>query len=183
MKRSSFKSGMNLWRTPEKVVLVTSINEQEKPQVISVGWNMRVSFDPPMFAVAIGNIRYMNKCINYSDEFVIAVPGTDLANAVIGCGEPGQREEDRFNKYGLKTISGDYCKSPLIDNCIANFECLVKDKVKAGDHTIFVGKIMGTWVNEKPSSNLLVVGDEPGYDVLAEAGPYKIGIIKRENPV
>jgi flavin reductase (DIM6/NTAB) family NADH-FMN oxidoreductase RutF len=180
MKKSSFKAGMDLWRTPEKVVLVTSIDEQGKPQVISVGWNMRVSFDPPMFAIAVGNNRYMYKCINFSKEFVIAVPGTDLANEVIGCGEPGQGEEDRFKKYGLKTNQGDYCKSPLIENCIANFECLVKDSVKSGDHTIFVGKVMSAWVNEKTSPNLLMVGDEPGYDVLAKTGLYKIGIIRGE---
>ena len=173
---------MDLWRTPEKVVLVTSVNEQGKPQVITVGWNMRVSFDPPMFAISIGNNRYMNKCIHSSDEFIIAVPGPDLANEVIGCGEPGQGEEDRFEKYGLKTKLGDYCKSPLIENCIVNYECLVKEKIKAGDHTIFIGKVMGTWVNEKPVPNLLVVGEETGYEVLAEAGLYKIGVVKRDNP-
>jgi len=178
MKRSTFKTGADLWRTPEKVVLVTSIDEQKKPQVISVGWITRVSFDPPMFAIAIGNNRYMYKCIHFSNEFVIAVPGKDLANQVLGCGESGQGEEDRFKKFGLKTKQGDYCESPLLEGCIANFECLVKEKISAGDHTIFVGKVMGTWANEEATSNLLVVGDEQGYDVLAEAGPYKIGIVK-----
>jgi len=181
MKKAAFKQGMDLWRIPEKVVFVTSIDEHGKPQVITVGWNMRVSFDPPMLAVAIGNIRYMNECIKHSEEFVIAVPGIDLANEVIGCGEPGQGLENRFEKFGLKTKIGDYGKSPLIENCIVNFECLMKNEVKTGDHTIFFSKVMGTWVSEEPTSNLLVVGDEPGYDVLAEAGPYKIGIVKGEN--
>lgn len=169
---------MNVWRTPEKLALVTGVDNVGKPHIITVGWIMRVSFSPPIFAVAINNSRYLHQCINETNEFNIAIPGAPLAEAVLGCGERNPQREDRFAKYGLKTGKGEYVKSPIITNAEANFECMVIGSIPAGDHTVFLGKVMETWVSEKPDQNLMIVGDQAGYQVLMEKSPYKLGIIK-----
>ncbi len=179
MNQIDFKESMELWRTPERVVLVTSIDKQNVPHVITVSWFSRVSFDPPMFAIAIGNNRSMYNLINDSKELVIAIPGPELADAVLGCGKSGQELEDRFEKYGIETKVGKVVKSPLLSNCLVNYECLVKEQVVAGDHTVFIAKVKQSWASDEPVQNLILVGDEKGYDILAESGPYKVGTIKK----
>ncbi len=178
MEKTNFDTGMNVWRTPEKLALITSVDSFGKPQIITVGWIMRVSFEPPVFAIAINSTRTMHNCIKESNEFNIAIPGAALAAATFGCGESNANGEDRFVKFGLETDKGEYIKSPIITNAIANFECLVTDSVSAGDHTIFLGKVMETWVSDKPGQNLLIAGDQAGYEVLLEKGPYKLGIVR-----
>ncbi len=179
MNTIGFKESMELWRTPERVVLVTSIDKQQVPHVITVSWFSRVSFDPPMFAVAIGNNRTMYDLINESKELVIAIPGPELAEAVLGCGKSGQELEDRFEKYGIETKAGKEVKSPLLANCLVNYECLVKEQVVAGDHTVFIVKVKQSWASDNPSQNLILIGDDSGYNLLAESGPYKVGTVMK----
>ena len=179
MEKKSFLEAMDKWRTPERLVLVTSVNESNEPHVITVGWKMRTSFNPPMFAIAVGNGKYMHECISQSEEFVLAVPGDDLAEQVLACGNQSNAFEDRFKKYGLLTKTGESVKSPLIDNCIANFECQVINQVDSGDHTIFIGQVVNSYSSNEEKQNLLVVDDQAGYEVLAEEAPYAVGVVKK----
>jgi flavin reductase (DIM6/NTAB) family NADH-FMN oxidoreductase RutF len=178
MIKKSFLEAMDKWRTPERLVLVTSANESGEPHVITVGWKMRTSFNPPMFAIAVGHGKYMHECISQSEEFVLAVPGEDLANEVLACGNQSNSIEDRFKKYGLVAKPGESGKSPLIENCIANFECQVMSQIESGDHTIFIGQVVNSYASDKEKQNLLVVDNRAGYDVLAEEAPYAIGVVK-----
>lgn len=178
MQKKSFLDAMDKWRTPERIVFVTSTNEENGPHVITVSWKMRVSFNPKVFAISVGKSKYMHSCISGSREFVLAVPGEDLAEEVLACGKKSNRIEDRFNKYGLKTMQGERVKSPIIENCLANFECTVIEHLDVGDHTIFVGQVLTSWASEDNQNNLLVVGDQAGYRVLAEEPPYSIGVVK-----
>ena len=179
MNHTGFKQSLDLWKTPERVVFVTASDAEGNPHIITVSWSSRVSFDPPMFAISIGKNRSIHAMIRESGEFVIAVPGAELADAVIGCGKSGPEPEDRFAKYGLEKQPGETVRCPLIRNCIVNYECIVKEKADAGDHTVFIGQVKETWVNDHPTQNLLLVGDESGYSVIVESGPYKVGVINK----
>ena len=179
MVKKSFLEAMDKWRTPERLVLVTSVNESGEPHVITVGWKMRTSFNPPMFAIAVGHGKHIHDCISQSEEFVLAVPGEDLADEVLACGKQSDGIEDRFKKHGLVAKPGESGKSPLIENCIANFECQVISQIDSGDHTIFIGQVINSFASDEEKRNLLVVKNTTGFDVLAEEAPYSIGVVKK----
>ncbi|MBN1541291.1 flavin reductase family protein [candidate division KSB1 bacterium] len=178
MKQVTFKEAMELWSTPERVVFITAVDSQGNHHIMTVGWKMRASFRPPMIAVAIGNQRRMRQMIDDSKEFVVAVPGTDLAREVLICGMPNLENEDRFAKCGFSRKPGTFVKAPLVERALCSFECKLSARVETGDHTLFIGEVVASWVNEEPKPNLLVVAAEPGYQVLAEDGPYKIGKVR-----
>ena len=48
----------------------------------------------------------------------------------------------------IKFIEGKN-KTPIIPNCIANLECELIDKIKKGDHKIFICKILEVQSNEQ----------------------------------
>jgi flavin reductase (DIM6/NTAB) family NADH-FMN oxidoreductase RutF len=181
MQKTSFLDAMDTWRTPERIIFVTSINENGTPHIITISWQMRVAFNPQIFAISIGQTRYMHSCIADSKEFVLAVPGESLAKAALACGKKSTRMEDRFKTYGLLTKQGESVNSPIIENCLANFECQLIAQMDAGDHTIFVGQVLHSWVNEGQGSNLLVVRDVSVYNVLAKGPPYVVGTIKEKD--
>ncbi len=180
MEKKSFLEAMDKWRIPERLVLITSVDESGYPHVITVGWKMRTSFNPPIFAISVGQGKYMHECISQSEEFVLAIPGEDLANEVLACGNPTKSGEDRFDKFGLIPMAGESGKSPLITNCIANFECQVINRIDSGDHTIFIGQVVNSYAGDEDKQNLLVVDDQAGYDVLAKDAPYAIGVVKKK---
>ena len=178
MKQVSFKEAMELWSKPERVVLVTSVDSDGNPHVMTVGWKMRTSFRPPMFAIAVGKQRRMHSILTTSKEYVLAVPGADLAKEVLLCGSSSTHDENRFDVCGFSKKPGNFVKAPLIQKCLASFECRVVDRIDTGDHTIFVGEVLASWINEEPARNLILIGEEAGYELLSEQGPYKIGIVR-----
>jgi flavin reductase (DIM6/NTAB) family NADH-FMN oxidoreductase RutF len=178
MKQVSFREAMELWMKPERIVLVTSVSAEGKPHVITVGWKMRCGFQPPMFAIAIAKERRMHKYIMDSKEFVLAVPGASLAKEALKCGIPGEDDEDRFVSCDFSKKPGNFVRAPLVHKCIASFECKLVSQLDSGDHTIFVGEVLASWINEKPESNLILIGDDQGYELLDAEGPYRVGVVR-----
>ena len=114
MKQVNFQEAMEFWAKPERIVLVTSLDQEGQPQVMTVGWKMRTSFQPPMFAISVGVKRNMHKCIEESKEFVIAVPGAELAKGTLLCGISSPEKSTRFKAGGLITKPGNFVSSRLI---------------------------------------------------------------------
>lgn len=177
MKQVSFKEAMQYWSKPERIILVTSCDADGTPYVMTAGWKMRASFKPPMLAIAVGKNRTTHQNISASKEFVVAVPGADLAGEALDCGMPSTNDQDRFELCGFSKKPGSFVKAPLIEKCIASFECRLAGQVDSGDHTVFVGEVRAAWLNEKPAQPLLIVGEESGYEVLATEGPYRLGVV------
>ena len=138
-----------LRKYPEQIVLVTSVDTMGKPNIITMGWSMFCSGDPPMVAISVGKTRYSHRLISQTKEFVYTFPGEDLEKEMLYCGTHSGRDVDKFKETGLTAVKAKLVKPPLIEECIANFECQVVGKHDAGDHTIFVGKIVAAWISEK----------------------------------
>ena len=54
----------------------------------------------------------------------------------------------------MKAAVSQSGRAPLIDECIANFECKVVGELVTGDHTVFAGRIVAAHVNETPQKRL-----------------------------
>ncbi len=130
---------------PEPVVLVTSIGTNGRPNILTVGWTMFCSAEPPMVAIAIGKTRHSHSLILETREFVLAFPGEDLEPAVVLCGTRSGRDTDKFKETGLTARPASRVRPPLIEECLANFECTVEHIYDSGSHTIFVGRIVAAW--------------------------------------
>ena len=143
---------------PEQVVLVTCVDTNGRPNVMTAGWTMFCSGQPPMLAVAIGKTRYTHAQILAAKQFVIAFPGEDMTEAVMLCGTKSGRDTDKFKEAKLTARPGLQVKAPLIEECVANLECQLESTLETGSHTIFVGRIVQGWVSESGKKRLFNLG-------------------------
>jgi flavin reductase (DIM6/NTAB) family NADH-FMN oxidoreductase RutF len=178
LKNVTFKEALEVWSKPERLVFVTSLDDKGKPRVMTVGWITRASFRPPMLAIVVGKERSMHAALEATGEFVVAVPGEELAKEALLCGTSSANDVDRFQQCQFIAKPGNIVKAPMIENCLANFECKIAQQISSGDHTIFIGEVVSSWVRDTLTQNLVLVGDQEGYTVLAEEGPYRVGIIR-----
>lgn len=125
---------------PMRTCLITSRHEG-RDNVMTASWVMPVSFDPILFGVAVGEARYSHGLIKQGGAFAINLPHPGLQEAAVICGTVSGRDKDKFAEAGLTKEPGILV--PLIKECPASIECEVVDRFRAGDHTIFVGKIVG----------------------------------------
>mgnify|MGYP000223934121 FL=1 len=148
------------WRRkyPERTVLVVSVDREGRPNIITLGWNMPTSGNPPMVAISIGHGRYSHKLISETREFVVAFPSEGMEDAIMFCGTRSGRDVDKFKATGLTPVKAKYVKPPLIGEATVNMECRVVASLDTGDHTIFVGEILTAYVSEEDKPVLFNMG-------------------------
>jgi flavin reductase (DIM6/NTAB) family NADH-FMN oxidoreductase RutF len=122
-------------------VLISSVDAEGKPNIMTAAWAMPASQSPALVAVSIAPGRHSHGLIEESGVFIINIPPIEILQAVIACGAFSGRSFDKFKKAGLTPMPGKKVKAPAIRECIAHIECTVDDKFTAGDHTIFIGKV------------------------------------------
>jgi len=140
---------------PYSCVFVISVEKTGKPSGMVAGWNMKCAWNPDLFAVALSKRGYTHKLIHQSKEFVIAVPNKKLEKAVELFGITHGNKVDKFRRTGIKTLKAKYLKSPLLKDATINLECKLYKEVDAGDHIIFIGKILVAHIN--PNKKILMV--------------------------
>lgn len=75
---------------------------------------------------------------------MLNIPTMDILKEVQIAGSVSGRDTDKFEKTGLTPIDSLALKTPSVAECAAHIECRVADMIEAGDHTIFIGKVVAT---------------------------------------
>jgi flavin reductase (DIM6/NTAB) family NADH-FMN oxidoreductase RutF len=134
---------------PEQIALAVSIDANGQADIITLGWMMPTSNQPPMVAISVGLERHSHKLISEGGEYVLALPGPELAEACLICGTKSGRDINKVACCGLQTYPARHVKPPLLGGCVANFEVKVTGEFLTGDHTIFAGEILAAHIEEQ----------------------------------
>ncbi|MFC2149505.1 flavin reductase family protein [Candidatus Auribacterota bacterium] len=132
---------------PLPVVFVSTLNGTVK-NVAPYGMNMPVSFNPPLYAIGVAPSRDTYKNIIETKEFVVAVPGPELVEAINITAKKYPREESEFDKAGLTPVESEIVKPFRVKECQSNLECTLEWVKEAGDHFIIVGKVVAADIDE-----------------------------------
>ncbi len=146
---------------PEQVVIAIAKDKAGRPNPVTLGWTMIVSAKPPMMAIAVAKKHYSIETITHSKCFTIVYPSSDMADAALFFGSRSGRDVDKFAEFDCETAPAKVIDSVLLADAVANFECSLDSQIEAGDHIIFVGKIVCSHVNTEPKKRLYTIG--PGH--------------------
>lgn len=149
-----------LRKYPERTVLAVSVDERGKPNIITLGWNMPTSNNPPMAAISVNLKAHSHKLIHEGGEFVLVFPSIEMEEEVMYCGTHSGREVDKFKETGLTPAPAKYVKPPLIEEAVVNMECKVVGELRTGDHTLFAGEILTAYLSEEPRKVLFNLGPD-----------------------
>jgi flavin reductase (DIM6/NTAB) family NADH-FMN oxidoreductase RutF len=123
-------------------VLISCVGKAAKPNITTLSWAMPTSIDPPLIAISLSPKHHSHTLIEESAEFIVNIPTLELLQAVYACGSLTGRNFDKFKKTNLTPIPAKKVRAPAIRECIAHLECKVVSQFAAGDHTVFIGKIL-----------------------------------------
>ena len=153
---------------PCLAVFVVSASAGGRPNLMTCAWNMPVSEDPPMVAVALGEESYTGELIRESREFTVNIPGERLLKALWVCGTRSGRRADKFRLAGLTPRPARRVKPPIIDECMGHLECRLSKSVEAGECTLFIGEVLEAYASEEFFKNGV-------WDVRAASLPLHLG--------
>ncbi len=146
---------------PEQIVIAIAKDRNGKANPITLGWTMIVSGTPPMMAIAVAATHYSIECLKYSKCFTIAFPSADMADAALFFGSKSGRDFDKLANSDCKTEPAKQIDSVLLTDAVANFECTLESQTTAGDHIIFVGKVVAAHTNTESRKRLYSIA--PGH--------------------
>ena len=133
---------------PCPVVLITCVDSDGKPNIITLAWVGTLSSDPPTVGLGIRPHRYSYTLIEDSGEFVVNIPTEDILKETDFCGMVSGKNVDKFSETGLTPELAEKVKPPLIRECPVNIESIVRKKVPLGAHHLFIGEIVRVHVDQ-----------------------------------
>lgn len=133
---------------PCPVVLVTCLDSNGKPNIITLAWVGTVCSDPPMMGLGIRPQRHSYGLIEDSGEFVVNIPTKHILKETDLCGMVSGKDVDKFTETGLTAEPAEIVKPPLIRECPVNMECVVRKKIPLGVHHLFLGEVVCVHVDQ-----------------------------------
>jgi flavin reductase (DIM6/NTAB) family NADH-FMN oxidoreductase RutF len=146
---------------PEQTVIAVARDSAGKANPITLGWTMFASGNPPMMAIAVAKGHYSVKAIEHSKCFTIAYPSAQMAEDALFFGSRSGRDTDKFAQSDCGTEPAKEIDSVLLTDAVANFECVLESQMPAGDHIIYVARVVAAHVNTERKKRLYTVA--PGH--------------------
>jgi flavin reductase (DIM6/NTAB) family NADH-FMN oxidoreductase RutF len=146
---------------PRPVALITSVNKNGKPNVMTTSFIMPVSFSPKILAISVSSSRYTFLNLKEVKEFVVNVCSEELKEVAMICGSYSGKETDKFELAELEIEKAKKVKPPLIKNCPISLECKIVFMKEFGDHWLIVGEVVEEHIRKKDFKPLFhVSGDK-----------------------
>ena len=123
-----------------EVILSVNCNGKKDLMTATAMW---VSYDPVIVAIYIRPDRMTHDLVKDAREFAINVCSEEQASLALDVGTSTGREEDKIKKFNIKTVNAQFIRSPLLAGCVANYECKVVNSFEIGNHTCFLGLVVG----------------------------------------
>jgi len=134
---------------PERVVFVLSYDRKNnRPSGMICGWSSICSSDPNMMVVALWKKGYTHKLVQDTKEFVVAIPNKGMEEAIHIFGENHGDKVNKFKLSKVHTSEARFVKIPLLSDATMNFECKLEKEVDSGDHILFIGKVVSSWISD-----------------------------------
>jgi len=128
---------------PGPTLLVTTA-EGRKKNIMTITWSFAMSFSPT-FGIVTGPWNHSFAAMMETRECVVAIPGVDLIDRVIGIGTCSGTDTDKFKKFSLTAKKAREVGSPLVAECLFDMECKVADHIE--DRGIVIRECVRAWQN------------------------------------
>lgn len=128
-----FRATLGMFATG--VTIVTARNDQGEPVGLTASSFNSVSLDPPLVLWSLGKAAGSMAVFSNGRHYAINVLAADqqaLAERFAA------RGVDRWAGVGFTEGAGG---APLLEGCVATFECFNRSQYTEGDHVIFVGEV------------------------------------------
>jgi flavin reductase (DIM6/NTAB) family NADH-FMN oxidoreductase RutF len=133
ISRNEFRYALS--RFASGVTVVTTKDTGGRLHGITVSAFCSVSLVPPLILVCIEKNTGSHRALAESTAFVVNLLGSNQQHL---SDRFASRLPDKFEGVSYRRGIEDL---PILENTLANLECVLKYSYEAGDHTIFVGQV------------------------------------------
>jgi flavin reductase (DIM6/NTAB) family NADH-FMN oxidoreductase RutF len=126
----------------------------------TVNWVTQASFEPPLVAVGVKADSAAHAIVKDSRAFALNVLGKGQKDLAFAFFKALERDGDSIGGEAFTIGSSG---SPILANAAAFLECSLVGTLEKGDHSVFLGEVVGAGVNRevfgRPDGATLALAD------------------------
>ena len=134
-------------------IYVCGVKEGDDINCFTISWVTQSSFKPPLVVNCVNKSHKSYTMIKNSGVFSISFLETGQKEVAKVFFQSIQRVGNKFND--VEFYLGEETGCPIITNSLGYVECRVVGMVEEGDHTVFVGEVIGAGVHRQGKQILL----------------------------
>ena len=120
------------------VTIVTTLaRDSGEPVGFTANSFTSVSMDPPLLLVCLAHTAASYRAFREAGSFAVNVLSADQQDTAMRFATRGA------DKFGQTRWQPGIQGAPLIEGCLARFDCTMHQRVTAGDHDILMGRVIG----------------------------------------
>jgi flavin reductase (DIM6/NTAB) family NADH-FMN oxidoreductase RutF len=120
-------------------VLTSKTGEAVNGMIAS--WVSQVSYNPPLIMVAVHPSRYSHRLIEQGGCFALHVLSDEQTDFLARFKTP-----DVDHKFSALDWATGLTGCPILSDCLAWLECELKAHYRPGNHTLFIGEVVGAGI-------------------------------------
>ncbi len=132
-----------------QMVLITSINKEKVSSLVPQSWISIFASRPPIVGFGCNMRQPTAKNILSTGEFVVNIPGAELAKKIWNVSEMETEGNKQIEKVGLTPVKSAKLSTPRIAECKAHLECSLDWTKKYGDQVVIFGRVLLASVDKK----------------------------------
>jgi|SRR5690625_181331 len=121
-------------------ITIVSIKDREENIGMTVNAFMSISLDPKLIAISIDEHASMYDKLNRTEKFGVSILSEEQQDLSMVFAR--QKKQDT----PINFIEQDGV--PVLEEALATLSCTVKEKVRAGDHLIYIAEVTDLQLNE-----------------------------------
>lgn len=119
---------------------------------MTAAWVSKLSRKPPMITVSISPKNYSHQLINSAGYFAVNTLAEGQQWLGKHFGFKSGRDTDKMQ--GIEYFEGE-SGAPILKEAASYLECKLSNTLIAGDHTLFIGKVIGGEIFDSSKSPLV----------------------------
>lgn len=147
-----------LWTMPSGLYVVGSTDGASRRNLMTLNWATQLAFEPKLLGIAVERESHTHELIEAGGVFSVCVIDRDDRAIVRKFTKPVEvdLEAGTLNGFAVHTRTTG---APVLDQSVAFLDCIVRDRVATGDHTLFVGEIVDCGFGKDEATPVLRMED------------------------
>ncbi len=132
---------------------ICGVRDGEEMNGFTASWVMQASFTPPLVVNCVRNDSGSHNMIKNSGVFALTFLENTQKDLAAQFFKPKRRVGNKFEE--IEFYQGAETGCPIIKDSLGYVECRVVGSVEQGDHTVYVGEVVGAGIHREGDPLLL----------------------------
>ncbi|HEY9824213.1 MAG TPA: flavin reductase family protein [Stenomitos sp.] len=141
------KAKKTLLRYIPHPINVCGVKSGDEVNGFTLSWTTQASFKPPMIVIGVRQDSKSHAMIQESQVFAVSFLAKEQRAIAETFFQPQRRIANKFGEYEF--YMGEMTGCPILKDALGYVECQVKGHLDGGDHSIFLGEVVGAQLHRE----------------------------------